>query len=56
MKSGTAKTLASTYNRMQWAGEECLLKEVIDEAGAKYEKVLGSIKVEDQYCRNIIFK
>lgn len=33
MKSATAKALDSTYNRMQWAGEEYLLEEVIDEAG-----------------------
>lgn len=32
MKSVTAKALDSTYNRMQWAGEEYLLEEVIDEA------------------------
>ena len=32
MKSATAKALDSTYNRMQWAGEEYLLEEVIDEA------------------------
>ena len=32
MKSATAKALDATYNRMQWAGEECLLEEVIDEA------------------------
>lgn len=33
MKSATAKALDSAYNRMQWAGEEYLLEEVIDEAG-----------------------
>ena len=26
MKSATAKALDSTYNRMQWAGEEYLLR------------------------------
>ena len=26
----TAKALDSTYNRMQWAGEEYLLEEVIE--------------------------
>ena len=35
MKSATVKALDSTYNRMQWAGEEYLLEEVIDEAGAR---------------------
>lgn len=30
MNSETAKALDSTYNRMQWAGEEYLLEEVIE--------------------------
>ena len=30
MNSETAKALDSTYNRMQWAGEEYLLEEVVD--------------------------
>ena len=38
MKSATAKALDSTYNRMQWAGEEYLLEEVIDEAGDRFGK------------------
>ena len=38
MKSTTAKALDSTYNRMQWAGEEYLLEEVTDEAGDRFEK------------------
>ena len=38
MKSATAKALDSTYKRMQWAGEEYLLEEVIDEAGDRFEK------------------
>ena len=38
MKSATAKALDSTYTRMQWAGEEYLLEEVIDEAGDRFEK------------------
>ena len=42
MKSVTAKALDSTYNRMQWAGEEYLLEEVIDEAGDRFKK-LGEI-------------
>ena len=32
MRSQTAKALDSTYNRMQWAGEEYLLEEVASEA------------------------
>ena len=38
MKSATAKALDSTYNRMQWAGEEYLLEEVIDEARDRFKK------------------
>ncbi len=32
MNSETARALDSTYNRMQWAGEEYLLEEVLDAA------------------------
>ena len=35
MNSETANTLESTYNRMQWAGEEYLLEEVMEAAGDK---------------------
>ena len=38
MKSATAKALDSTYNRMQWVGEEYLLEEVIDEAVDRFKK------------------
>lgn len=38
MKSATAKALDSSYNRMQWAGEEYLLEEVIDEAVDRFKK------------------
>lgn len=38
MKSATAKALDSSYNRMQWAGEEYLLEEVIDEAADRFKK------------------
>ena len=38
MKSAKAKALDSTYNRIQWAGEEYLLEEVIDEAGDRFKK------------------
>ena len=46
MKSATAKALDSTYNRMQWAGEEYLLEEVIDEAGDRFEKS-GEVYAEE---------
>lgn len=35
MNSETAKALDSSYNRMQWAGEEYLLEEVMEGAGDK---------------------
>lgn len=38
MTSETAKALDSTYNRMQWAGEEYLLEEVVESAGNKLEE------------------
>ena len=47
MESATAKALDSSYNRMQWAGEEYLLEEVIDEAGDKFEKP-GEVYAEEQ--------
>lgn len=46
MKSATAKALDSTCNRMQWAGEEYLLEEVIDEAGDRFEKP-GEVYTEE---------
>ena len=46
MKSATAKALDSTYNRMQWAGEEYLLEEVLDEAGDRFEK-LGEVYTDE---------
>ena len=35
MNSEMAKTLDSTYNCMQWMGEEYLLEEVLEVAGDK---------------------
>ena len=46
VKSATAKALDSTYNRMQWAGEEYVLEEVIDEAGDRFEKP-GEVYAEE---------
>ncbi len=34
MTSDTAKALDSSYNRMQWAGEEYLMEEITESAGA----------------------
>ncbi len=56
MKSTTAKALDSTYNRMQWAGEEYLLEEVIDEAGDRFDKP-GEIYPEEMiYCIGYIYR
>lgn len=56
MKSATAKALDSTYNRMQWAGEEYLLEEVIDEAGDRFEKP-GEVYAEEQiYWMGYIYR
>ena len=46
MKSATAKALDSTYNRMQWAGEEYLQEEVIDEAGDRFKNT-GEVYSEE---------
>lgn len=35
MNSSVAKALDSTYNRMQWAGEEYLLEEITDASNGK---------------------
>lgn len=38
MNSETAKALDSKYNRMQWAGEEYLIEEIVSGAGDKLVK------------------
>jgi hypothetical protein len=49
MNSETAKSLDSTYNRMQWAGEEYLLEEVLD--GAK-----NNVNIEiEVYSKDMIY-
>ena len=37
MNSDTAKDLDSTYNRMQWAGEEYLLEDIIETSKDKID-------------------
>ena len=49
MNSEVAKALDSTYNRMQWAGEEYLLVELADLTGDKLSKE-GEI-----YSRDILY-
>ena len=56
MKSATAKALDSTYNRMQWAGEEYLLEEVIDEAGVRFNKLGETYTEETIYWIGYIYR
>ena len=49
MNSETAKALDSTYNRMQWAGEEYLLEEVLD---SSKDIIVTEIEV---YSRDMIY-
>ena len=49
MNSETAKALDSTYNRMQWAGEEYLLEEVIEAAADKLDEI-GEV-----YSKDVIY-
>lgn len=49
MNSETAKALDSTYNRMQWAGEEYLFEEVIE---AAEDKLSLSVEV---YSKDVIY-
>ena len=46
MTSEVAKALDSTYNRMQWAGEEYLLEEIAAIAGEKLEQA-GEVYSKD---------
>lgn len=46
MNSEVAKALDSSYNRMQWAGEEYLLEEIAAVAGEKLEKT-GEVYSKD---------
>ena len=46
MESDVAKALDSSYNRMQWAGEEYLLEEIAAVAGEKMEKT-GEVYSKD---------
>ena len=47
MESNVAKNLDSSYNRMQWCGEEYLLEELIDECGDSL-KSGGKIATKDE--------
>ena len=49
MKSDVARHLDSKYNRLQWAGEEYLLEELLDERGKEIQRN------GEQYSRDILF-
>ena len=55
MTSETAKELDSKYNRMQWAGEEYLLEEVVEKAGEKLRKTGGKFIPEISFIGSVIF-
>ncbi len=56
MNSATAKALDSVYNRMQWAREEYLLAEIIDEAGDRFEKAGEIYSSEMLYWIGYIYR
>ncbi len=56
MRSEVAKDLDSTYNRMQWAGEECLLEEVVDISNGKITSSSTPISSEVMYWIGYIYR
>lgn len=56
MNSKTAKALDSTYNRMQWAGEEYLLEEVIDDAGDKLDLKIEVYSKDEAYWMGYLYR
>ena len=49
MKSDVTRHLDSKYNRLQWAGEEYLLEELLDEKGKEI------LRTGEQYSKDILF-
>lgn len=56
MKSNVAEELDSSYNRMQWAGEEYLLEELIDEFGSVLKKNGNVITKDEIYWIGYIYR
>ena len=56
MRSDVAKALDSTYNRMQWAGEEYLLEETIDNSNGKIPSSTTPISSEVMYWMGYIYR
>lgn len=56
MASEVAKNLDSKYNRMQWAGEEYLLDEVVAESEGKLEKREKAYSPEVMYWMGYLYR
>lgn len=56
MGSEVAKSLDSPYNRMQWAGEEYLLEELIAESGNTIQRSGEVISSEVMYWMGYIYR
>lgn len=56
MRSKLASFLDSSYNRLQWVGEEYLLEEIIDECGSKIRKEKSPLFKETVYWIGYIYR
>ena len=56
MNGEIAKNLDSEYNRMQWAGEEYLLEELMDECGDALKKTEKVITKNEIYWIGYIYR
>ena len=56
MGSNVAKALDSRYNRMQWAGEEYLLEELIDGCGGIAVSPENAISPEVMYWMGYVYR
>ena len=56
MRSEVAKSLDSKYNRMQWAGEEYLLEETIDESNGKLTQSWNVFSIEVMYWIGYVYR
>lgn len=56
MNSEVAKNLDSPYNRMQWAGEEYLLEEIIDQRGMHIAKSEAPLPIDVLYWIGYIYR
>lgn len=56
MGSEVAKALDSSYNRMQWAGEEYLLEELIDESDGSVQHTDKPVSADVMYWIGYIYR